>query len=140
MRNASDATALVARRYLEHGFLDAAMRLFMRHPAAMHEHDWSLLVERLMERQRIVDAVRACEAGGVALPRERLLALGDELLRRRDYEGTARLYELGAADRERWARLVDLLTALPDQERRAVDLARRHLVFDAPDARLVAAS
>src|SRR5579885_2928594 len=119
MSTTSHATALVARRYLEHGFLDAALRLFLRHPAAMAAGDWTCLVERLMARGRITDAVRACSAGGVPLPRERLLAVGD---------------------RARWAQLVDGLTALPTQERRALELAHRHLVPDAAARPLAAAS
>ncbi len=140
MSTTSHATALVARRYLEHGFLDAALRLFLRHPAAMAAGDWTCLVERLMARGRITDAVRACAAGGVPLPRERLLALGDALLKRRDFAGTARFYELAGADRARWAQLVDGLTALPTQERRALELAHRHLVPDAAEGPLAAAS
>jgi hypothetical protein len=93
-----------------------------------------------MARGRITDAVRACAAGGVPLPRERLLALGDALLKRRDFAGTARFYELAGADRARWAQLVDGLTALPTQERRALELAHRHLVPDAAARPLAAAS
>ena len=38
-----------------------------------------------------------------------------------------RLYELSGADRERWARLVDVLTGLPDRERLAIEVTERHL-------------
>ena len=38
-----------------------------------------------------------------------------------------RLYELAGADRERWTRLVDVLTAIPDRERQAIEIVDRHL-------------
>ena len=133
---ASHSTVLIGRRYLEHGFLDVAMRLFVRNAALVEKRDWTLLVERLMDRQRIVDAVRVCEIGGVPVPCAQLLALGDGYLRRKDLDGAIRLYELGDADRERWARVVDLLSARPDQERRAIALAERYLVSEAPKVEL----
>src|SRR5207245_1168136 len=78
----SHSTVLIGRRYLEHGFLDVAMRLFVRNAAQVEKRDWSLLVERLMDRHRIVDAVRVCEIGGVPVPCAQLLALGEGSLRR----------------------------------------------------------
>jgi len=54
----------------------------------------------------------------------------------KDFEGAIRLYELGDADRERWARVVDLLTARPDQERRAIAFAARYLVDQVPEIEL----
>lgn len=127
---ASESEVLVGRRYLERGFLDAAMRLFVRNAQLVSPQDWTLLGDRLLERNRIADVVRVCEIGSVPLPRERMLASGDACLRRKDVEGTLRLYELADADRERWARLVDTLTALPDRGRQAIEIATRHLTGD----------
>jgi len=128
--HASHSKVLIGRRYLEHGFLDVAMRLFIGNAALVEKRDWDLLVERLMDRHRIVDAVRVCEIGDVPVPCAQLRALGDGCLRRKDFEGAIRLYELGEAERERWGRVVDLLTARPDQERRAIALAERYLVSE----------
>lgn len=118
---------LVGRRYLERGFIDATMRLFVRNAPIVEPADWERLAERLMERSRIPDVVRICELGGIPLPRERMLSIADEHLRRRDVDTTIRLYELAGADRERWARLVDVLTSLPDRERLAIEVTERHL-------------
>jgi len=134
--HASHSAVLIGRGYLEHGFLDVAMRFFVRNAALVEKRDWNLLVERLMDRHRIVDAVRVCELGDVPVPCVQLLALGDGYLRRKDFEGAIRLYELGEADRERWARVVDLLAARPDQERRAIALAERYLVRERPEVEL----
>src|SRR5262245_64290942 len=123
-----DPQVLIGRRYLERGFLDAALSLFERHPSGVESSDWSRLAERLMDRQRVADAVRVCELGEVELPRERLLALGDRARQRRDLDGAIRFYELGAADRERWAEVVTLLTGRPERAQRAIELAARHLV------------
>jgi hypothetical protein len=122
---------LVARRYVEHGFLDAAMRLFAQNPAVVEPEDWTELAEKMIERDRIVDAVRVCEVGGVPPPRQRLLELGDRYLDRRDTDRAIRFYEIGTADQERWSRLVDVLTNSPEQELRAIELAGRYLVGDA---------
>ena len=140
--HAGHSTVFIGRRYLERGFLDAAMRLFVRNAALVEKRDWALLVERLMDRHRIVDAVRVCEIGGVPVPRAQLLALGDGSLQRKNFEAAIRLYELGDADRERWARMVDLLTGRPDQGRRAIALVERYLVSEAPkiEPRLAAAN
>src|SRR5881397_1466086 len=140
--HASHSTVLIGRRYLEHGFLDLAMRLFVRNAAQVEKRDWSLLVERLMDRHRIADAVRVCEIGAVPVPCAQLLALGDGSLQRKDFEAAIHLYELGNADRDRWARVVDLLSARPDQERRAIALTERYLVGEAPkvELRLAAAN
>lgn len=124
---ASESEVLVGRRYLERGFLDAAMRLFVRNAELVTSADWTRLADRLLERNRIPDVVRVCELGAVPLPRERMLATGDGCLRRKDVDGAIRLYELADADRERWTRLVDVLTALPDRERQAVEVVERHL-------------
>ena len=125
---------LVGRRYLERGFLDAAMRLFVRNAAVVEPADWTRLAERLMERHRIPDVVRVCETGGVPLPRERMLAIGDEHLRRKDVDTAIRFYELAQADRERWIRLVDVLTGLPDRERLAIEVTERHLSTPDPSS------
>jgi hypothetical protein len=118
---------LVGRRYLERGFLDAAMKLFVRNAPVVEPEDWTRLAERLMERSRIPDVVRVCEVGGVPLPRERMLGIADEHLRRKDVDTAIRLYELAGADRDRWVRLVDVLTGLPDRERLAIEVTERHL-------------
>ena len=121
---------LVGRRYLERGFLDAAMKLFVRNAPVVEPEDWTRLAERLMERSRIPDVVRVCEVGGVPLPRERMLRIADDHLRRKDVDTAIRLYELAGADRERWAHLVDVLTGLPDRERLAIEVTERHLPPD----------
>jgi hypothetical protein len=130
---ASESEVLVGRRYLERGFLDAAMRLFVRNAELVVATDWTRLADRLLERNRIPDAVRVCELGGVPLPRERLLAAADGYLKRKDVDGAVRLYELAGADRERWTQVVDLLTGIPDRERQAIEIVERHLGPD-PDA------
>jgi hypothetical protein len=123
---------LVARRYVEHGFLDAAMRLFAQNPAVVEPEDWTELAEKMIEHDRIDDAVRVCQVGGVPPPRERLLALGDRHLERRDIDRAIYFYEIGTADRERWSRLVDILTNSTEQELRAIELTERYLVGDFP--------
>ncbi|HSV08906.1 MAG TPA: hypothetical protein VLI07_20490, partial [Candidatus Binatus sp.] len=72
---ASESEVLVGRRYLERGFLDAAMRLFVRNAELVTAADWTRLADRLLERNRIPDVVRVCELGTVPLPRERLLVV-----------------------------------------------------------------
>ena len=124
---ASESEVLVGRRYVERGFLDAAMRLFVRNAALVTTADWTRLADRLLERNRTADVVRICELGSVPLPRDRMLTAADALLKRKDVDGAVRLYELAGADRERWSKLVDVLTALPDRERQAVEIAERHL-------------
>jgi hypothetical protein len=130
--NAMHSRVLVGRRYVEHGFLDAAIRLFAQNAPAVEKQDWTALAERLMERDRVAEAVHVCEVGGVALPRERLLGLGDRYLKRRDADRAIHFYELGGADRERWSQVVDVLTTSPDGELRAIELAERHLLNDTP--------
>src|SRR4029453_4976458 len=124
---ASGSEVLVGRRYLERGFLDAAMKLFVRNAELVPASDWSRLAERLLGRNRIADVVRVCELGGVPLPRETMLAPGDACRKRKDVDGAMRLYELANADRDRWSRLLDALTSLPDRERLAVEGGGRHL-------------
>jgi DNA-directed RNA polymerase specialized sigma24 family protein len=129
---ASESEVLVGRRYLARGFLDAALKLFVRNASLVTRADWSDLADRLMERNRIADVVRVCELGSVPLPKERMLAQGDAHLRRKDVDTTIRLYELGEADRERWSKVVDALAALPERERQAIDIAERHLSPELP--------
>jgi hypothetical protein len=126
---------LVGRRYLERGFLDAAMKLFVRNAPVVEPPDWTRLAERLMERSRIPDVVRVCEIGEVPLPRERMLGIADEHLRRKDVDTAIRLFELAGADRERWVHLVDVLSGLPDRERLAIEVTERHLTPDGTPTR-----
>jgi len=118
---------LVARRYLERGFLDTAMELFVRHAPTVDRSDWLRLADGLMDRLRIADVVRICALGEIPLPRERILALGDARLRRRDLDGAKALYELADADVARWQRFVDVLTAMPGRARLAISIAERYL-------------
>ena len=121
----------VARMYLERGFLDAAIPLFARNPGGVEADDWHELRDkrelRLLERGPITPAVTVCETGGCPLPREKFLAMGDEQLRRKDFDGAIHFYELGEADRERWATVVDQLAALPGRELRTLAIAERYL-------------
>lgn len=128
---ASQSEVLVGRRYLERGFLDAAMKLFVRNAELVSPADWTRLVDRLMERNRMLDVVRVCELGAVPLPRERMLAVGDAYLERKNVDEAIRYYEMAVADRARWARIVDVLTSIPDREYQAVGIAERHLGEDA---------
>jgi len=123
----SKSEVLVARRYLERGFLDASMKLFVRNAEVVEPDDWTRLASRLIERKRVIDVVRVCELGGVPIPRDEVLAEGDAHLRRKDVDGAMRLYELVDADRERWVRVVDTLTSIPERARQAVEVAERHL-------------
>jgi hypothetical protein len=127
---ASRSEVMVGRRYLERGFLDAAMKLFVRNAAEVPATDWSALVDRLMERNRVADVVTVCGLASIPLPRERMLELGDRALRRRDLDAALRFFELGKADRERWAMMLDVLTTYPDRERQAVEVVARHLDHD----------
>ena len=45
------------------------MRLFVKNAELVTAADWTRLAERLLERNRIPDAVRVCELGAVPLPR-----------------------------------------------------------------------
>jgi hypothetical protein len=130
----SKSEVLVGRRYLERGFVDAALKLLKRNAEHVTREDWSRLAECLMDRNRVNDVVSICELGGVPLPRQRLLELGDVQLRRRAVDEAIRLYELAAADQERWLRTLDVLTGLPDRQRQAVAIVERHLGDEADDA------
>jgi hypothetical protein len=124
---ASQTDVLVGRRYLDRGFLDAAMKIFIRNASLVSPKDWTVLSERLLERQRMADVVRVCEVGGVPLPQQKMLEQGDLHLRRKDFAAAIRLYEMADADRERWTRIVDLLTAVPERGRQVLEIAERHL-------------
>ena len=124
---ASKSEVLVGRRYLERGFLDAAMKLFVRNAAEVPASDWSALVDRLMERNRVTDVVSVCGLASIPLPSERMLDLGDRALKRRDVDAALRFFELGKADRDRWETMLDVLTTYPDRERQAVEVVARHL-------------
>src|SRR5262245_783580 len=103
----------VARRYLEHGFVDPAMRIFGRRAAQVDADDWKRLVALLLERGRVTDAVDVCQKGGIPLPTQELLTLGDRELRRKDVDAAVHYYELAGASAERWSALVDVLIRLP---------------------------
>jgi hypothetical protein len=132
MRN-RESEVLVGRRYLSQGFIDEAMRLFSRNVSRVSAGDWTRLAGELMARGRIGEVVRVCTMGGVPLPREQLLARGDEHLRRKDVDDAIYFYELAGADRARWSRMVDVLTSLPERELRAIDIAKRYLVEEDED-------
>ena len=121
----------VARRYLQHGFVDIAMRLFLRNAAHARQDDWKRLVRPLMAQGRIMDAVGICERSDAPLPRAELLALGDRRLRLRDVDGATHWFEVAGADRDRWSRLIDVLTALPGRELQALAVAKRYLTATA---------
>ena len=129
----------MARRYLDHGFIDAAMRIFARRASLVSADDWTHLVARLIERGRITDAVDVSRMGGIPLPRQELLTLGDRQLRRKDVDGAIHYYELAGADLERWTALVDVLTRLPGRELHAMEMAQRHLL-EAKEQPIVAAA
>ena len=118
----------VARRYLEHGFLDVAMRIFGRNVALVRPDDWRLLVDRLLERGRVAEAIETCRMAGLPLPRRELLALGDRRLHGKDVDAAIHYYELAQADHQRWADLLDMLIRLPARELQAIVVAERHLV------------
>jgi hypothetical protein len=129
---ASESEVLVGRHYLERGFLDAAMSLFVKNAELVATADWVRLAERLLDRNRISDVVRVCELGAVPLPRERMLQSGDLALRRRDVDTAIRIYELAGADRDRWSRMVDVMTSIPNRARQAVEVVERHLTAEPP--------
>ncbi len=124
---ASASEVLVGQRYLDRGFLDAAMKLFIRNAELVEPREWSRLSERLMERNRVQDVVRVCELGSVPLPRDKMLAAGEACLKRKDVDGAIRLFELADAERDRWERVVDALAGLPERERQAIEVVERHL-------------
>jgi hypothetical protein len=132
------AEVVVARRYLGHGFLDAALRIFTRHAGSVTANDWRQLADRLLERGRIAEAVRVCETGHLPLPHAQLLALGDRDLRRKDVDGAIHWYELAEADGARWSALLDLLVRLPGHELQAMQVAERHVVERPVTLRLAA--
>ncbi len=130
----SKSEVLVGRRYLERGFLDAALKLMVRNAEHVTRDDWVLLADRLMDRNRVADVVAICELGSIALPRQRLLELGDAYLQRRSVDSAIRLYELAEADQDRWLRTLDVLTGLPERQRQAISIVERHLSDSADDS------
>jgi hypothetical protein len=124
----------VARRYLQHGFVDVAMRLLQRNAAQARREDWKRLVRPLIAQGRVMDAVAICEQSDVPLPRVELLALGDRRLRLRDVDGAMHWFEVAGADSDRWSRLVDVLTALPGRELQALAVAKRYLTATAEES------
>jgi hypothetical protein len=122
------AEIVVARRYLEHGFVDATMRIFGRRASQVAADDWKRLVAQLLERGRVTDAVDVCQRGGIPLPTHELLTLGDRELRRKDVDAAIHYYELAGADAARWSALVDVLIRLPGRELQATEVTQRHLL------------
>jgi hypothetical protein len=134
MAGPTDAGVLVGRRYLKRGFVDAALKLFVRNAGSVTTEDWTLLRDRLIERGRFQDAIRVCELGDIPLPTDRLLEVGDRHLQRKDVDMAIHLYELAGADRERWSRVLDVLVVMPERERQAIEVAERYLSSGAPAA------
>jgi hypothetical protein len=122
------AEIVVARRYLEHGFLDPAMRIFGRRAVLVSPDDWKSLVTQLLERGRVTDAVDVCQRGGIPLPTQELLTLGDRELRRKDVDAAVHYYALAGADAVRWSALVDVLIRLPGRELQATEITQRYLL------------
>src|SRR5262249_54275696 len=52
---AMQSRVLVARRYVERGFLDTAMRLFAQNSEVVEREDWTGLADKMIERDRIAD-------------------------------------------------------------------------------------
>jgi len=126
--NRSRSEVTIARRYLDHGFLDVALRIFARNVEHARSDDWTRLVARLVERGRIPEAIETCRLGGVPMPRRELLVLGDRRLQCKDVDAAIHYYELAEASYERWTAVVDLLTRLPARELQAIAVTERHLV------------
>ena len=72
--NRSHNEVTVARRYLENGFLDIALRMFARNAEHVRADDWTQLADRLIESGRVSEAIETCRLGGVPMPRRELLA------------------------------------------------------------------
>ena len=122
------ADVFVGRRYLAKGWLDQALELFTRNADVVSIEDWESLRDKLLERGRVQDMVRACELGHVAIPRDKLLARGDKALVAKDIDLVIDLFELAQADRPRWEKVVDVLVEMPERKRQAIAIADRHLV------------
>jgi hypothetical protein len=130
---------VVARGYLEHGFIDVAIRLIVRNGARASTGDWRRLVAKVLAQGRIADAVELSARAGLPVPRAEVLALGDARLRRKDVDGALHWYGVGDADAERWSHLVDSMVELPGRELQARAVAARHLVPPADDAAIATA-
>ena len=122
-----EAEAFLGRRYLAKGFLDDALRMFLQHPANFTAADWTNLRDGLLARGRIADVIDVCKVSGIPIPRDELLSLGDEHLRRADVERAISFYEMAEADQVRWERVVDQLIERPDRHQQARSIAVRHL-------------
>jgi len=126
--NRSRSEVTIARRYLDHGFLDVALRIFTRNAEHVQSRDWTQLVDKLVERGRVPEAIETCRLGGVAMPRPALLALGDRRLGCNDLDAAIHYYELAEANYERWDALVDALVRQPARELQAIAITERHLL------------
>jgi|SRR5438105_11141027 len=126
--NRSRSEVTIARRYLDHGFLDVALRMFSRNAEDVRSDDWTRLVDRLVERGRVPEAIETCRIGDVPMPRQTLLALGDRRLGCNDLDAATHYYELAEANYERWDALVDALVRQPARELQAIAITERHLV------------
>ena len=138
--NRSHNEVTVARRYLDHGFLDIALRMFARNAEHVRANDWTQLVDRLIESGRVSEAIETCRLGGVPMPRRELLALGDRRLRCKDVDAAIHYYELAEASYERWSAVVDVLIGLPARELQAIAVTERHLVASAEPLRAAASA
>ncbi len=127
----AEADVFLGRRYLAKGFLDDALRMFMQRPASFTAADWTTLRDRLLARGRIDDVLDVCKAGGIPIPRDELLSIGDEYLRRMDAERAIKFYEIAEADQARWERVIDQLIQRPDRHHQARSIAARHLTGSA---------
>ncbi len=123
----AEADAFLGRRYLKKGFLDDALRMFMQHPTYFTPADWTSLRDCLLVRGRITDVIDICKVAGIPIPRDELLSMGDEYLRRTDVERAITFYEIAAADQARWERVIDHLIQRPDRYQQARSIAVRHL-------------
>jgi hypothetical protein len=138
--NRSRSEVTIARRYLDHGFLDVALRMFSRNVEHVRSDDWTRLVTRLVEAGRVPEAIETCRLGGVPMPRRELLALGDRRLRCKDVDAAIHYYELAEASHERWSAVVDVLTRLPARELQAIAVTERHLVASLQPMRVAASA
>ena len=130
--NRSRSEIAIAGRYLDHGFLDVARRIFARNVEHVRSDDWTRLADRLVERGRVPEAIETCRLGGVPMPRRELLALGDRRLRCKDVDAAIHYYELAEASYERWSAVVDVLIGLPARELQAIAVTERHLLPTRP--------
>jgi|SRR5690242_5965762 len=138
--NRSHNEVTVARRYLENGFLDIALRMFARNAEHVRADDWTQLADRLIESGRVSEAIETCRLGGVPMPRRELLALGDRRLRCKDVDAAIHYYELAEASYERWSAVVDVLIGLPAHELQAIAITERYLITSVEPIRAAASA